>query len=55
MWTTEHRKTDVRDPKGHPSNLTDQEWAVLEPLIPSATPGGRPRKSDKRARRICET
>jgi transposase len=48
MWTTEHRKTYVRDPKGYPSNLTDQEWAVLEPLIPAATPGGRPRKTDMR-------
>ena len=27
----------------YPSDLTDQEWTILEPLIPSAKPGGRPR------------
>jgi putative transposase len=25
------------------------EWARLEPLIPKASPGGRPRKTDMRA------
>ena len=35
---------------GHfPSDLTDAVWARLEPLIPSAKPGGRPRKTDMRA------
>ena len=28
----------------YPSDVTDQEWAILEPLIPKAKPGGRPRK-----------
>lgn len=28
----------------YPSDLTDAEWAILEPLIPAAKPGGRPRK-----------
>ncbi|MGL4441045.1 MAG: IS5/IS1182 family transposase, partial [Bosea sp. (in: a-proteobacteria)] len=36
MWTAEHRKTYVRGTTSYPSNLTDEEWAVLEPLIPSA-------------------
>jgi transposase len=27
----------------------DAEWARLEPLIPKASPGGRPRKTDMRA------
>jgi transposase len=31
-----------------PSDLTDQEWAILEPLIPKAKPGGRPRTVDMR-------
>jgi putative transposase len=48
MWTAEHRKTYVRGTTSYPSNLTDEEWAVLSPLIPSATPGGRPRKTDMR-------
>jgi transposase len=32
----------------YPSDLTDQEWAILEPLIPPAKPGGRPRTVDIR-------
>ena len=32
-----------------PSDLRDAEWARLEPLIPRASPGGRPRKTDMRA------
>ena len=31
------------------SDLTDAQWAVLAPLIPSPKPGGRPRRSDMRA------
>jgi putative transposase len=30
--------------KPYPSDLTDEQWAVLEPQIPDARPGGRPRK-----------
>ena len=30
-------------------DLTDAQWAHLEPLIPPADPGGRPRKTDMRA------
>jgi putative transposase len=32
----------------YPSDLTDDQWAVLEPLVPPARPGGRPRKHDMR-------
>ena len=32
----------------YPSDLTDEQWAVLQPLIPPARPGGRPRKTDLR-------
>lgn len=32
----------------YPSDLTDSQWAVVAPMIPDATPGGRPRKADKR-------
>jgi transposase len=49
MWTEEHRATYRREGGGFPSNLTDPEWQRLEPLIPPATPGGRPRKTDMRA------
>jgi putative transposase len=34
--------------KPYPSDLTDQQWALLEPLIPPERPGGRPRKTDMR-------
>src|SRR4029450_11528422 len=30
----------------YPSDLTDEQWALLAPLIPPARPGGRPRKTD---------
>lgn len=33
----------------YPSDLTDSEWAMLEPLIPPEKPGGRPRAVDMRA------
>ncbi len=35
--------------QGYQSSLTDQEWAILSPLIPPAKPGGRPRTVDMRA------
>ncbi len=38
--------------KPYPTDLTDSQWAILEPLIPDAKPGGRPRKAYKR--RIVE-
>src|SRR5437763_14753068 len=28
----------------YPSDLSDAEWVIVEPLIPAARPGGRPRK-----------
>jgi putative transposase len=34
--------------KPYPSDLTDAQWAILEPLIPPARAGGRPRKTDIR-------
>src|SRR5712692_8801682 len=49
MWTEEHRRTYRREGEGYPSDLRDAEWAQLEPLIPKASPGGRPRKTDMRA------
>jgi putative transposase len=34
--------------KPYPSDLTDAQWRVIEPLLPAAKPGGRPRKVDLR-------
>jgi putative transposase len=30
------------------TDLSDDEWALLRPLLPLAKPGGRPRSSDLR-------
>jgi|SRR5215203_4206486 len=29
--------------RSYPSDLTEAQWRVLEPLLPAAKPGGRPR------------
>ena len=34
--------------KSYRSDLTDAQWAILEPLLPPAKPGGRPRTIDLR-------
>ena len=41
MWTTENRARYTRDRLRYPSDLTDEEWTVIEPLIPPAKHGGR--------------
>jgi transposase len=49
MWTNENRAKYNRDHLRYPSDLTDDEWAVIEPLIPPARRGGRKRTTDMRA------
>ncbi len=34
--------------KPYPTDLTDAQWRLIEPLLPPAKPGGRPRKTDLR-------
>ena len=34
--------------ESYPSDLTDAQWEELEPLLPLAKPGGRPRTVDMR-------
>src|SRR5436190_2601780 len=34
--------------KPYPSDLTDEQWHLIEPLIPPPLPGGRPRTADMR-------
>ena len=48
MWSEQHRKAYARVGERYPSDVTDDEWARLEPLIPPAKPGGRPRETDMR-------
>jgi transposase len=40
MWTVENRARYNRDRLRYPSDLTDEEWALIEPLIPPGKPGG---------------
>jgi transposase len=40
MWTAENRARFNRDKLRYPSDLTDEEWALVEPLIPPGKPGG---------------
>ncbi len=44
MWTTENRPRYNRDKLRYPSDLSDEEWALIEPLIPPAKRGGRKRE-----------
>jgi transposase len=44
MWTNENRATYNRDHLRYPSDVTDEEWAYVEPLIPKAKGGGRKRE-----------
>ena len=48
MWTTENRPRYDRDKLRYPSDLTDQEWSHVEPLIPPAKHGGRYREVNVR-------
>jgi putative transposase len=34
--------------KPYPSDLTDDQWWLIAPLLPEAKPGGRPRDVDLR-------
>jgi putative transposase len=34
--------------KAYPSDLTDEQWELIEELIPAALPGGRPRATEMR-------
>ena len=47
-WTDITRDDYKRDYVRYPSDLTDREWALIEPMLPPAKPGGRPRSTDLR-------
>jgi transposase len=44
MWTDENRGRYDRSKLRYPSDLTDPEWSLIEPLIPPAKPGGNKRE-----------
>ena len=43
MWTVENRGRDNRDSLRYPSDVTEEEWGEIVPLIPPARRGGRKR------------
>ena len=42
------RKDYKRNDKRYESNVTDKEWAIIEPMLPEQGPMGRPRQTDLR-------
>ena len=48
IWSSENRCRYDRSALRYPSDLTDEEWALIEPLIPPAKKGGAKRTVDLR-------
>ena len=48
MWTKENRGRFDRSQQRYPSDLTAEEWRLVEPLIPPAKCGGGNRRIDMR-------
>lgn len=51
MWTAENRKYyagKARQKKRYPTDVSDEEWVKIAPLMPNAARTGRPRKVDLR-------
>ena len=49
MWTKITRPKYERGERRYASDLTDAEWALIEPLMPASRALGRPRETDFRA------
>ena len=49
MWQSAHRKTADRRGLRYPSDLTDDEWDLIGPMIPPEKRGGRHRTTSVRA------
>src|SRR4051794_34289624 len=49
MWTLENRPRYDRSKLRYPSDLNDEEWALIGPLIPPAKRGGNKRTVEVRA------
>ena len=47
-WTETARREYRRDCPRYASDLTDREWALIEPFMPAPQRIGRPRKTDLR-------
>jgi transposase len=44
MWTPATRWQYSRDSLGYETDVTDAEWALIEPLLPEPHARGRPRR-----------
>ena len=49
MWTEITRRKYERDGWRYASDVTDAEWALMEPYMPATKPLGRPRETALRA------
>ena len=47
-WNRTTRKDYKRNTKRYESDVTDQEWAIIEPMLPEHGRTGRPRQTDLR-------
>ncbi len=54
MWKPEHRVAADRSRLRYPSDLTDAEWPIVQPLIPPARHGGPKRSVDVREKGVAE-
>lgn len=48
MWTDENRRRYDRSKLRYPSDLTEEEWALVAPLLPPAKRGGNKRTVNER-------
>ena len=48
MWTNDNRARYDRSKLRYPSDMTDEEWSQIAPLIPPAKRGGNKRTDDVR-------
>ena len=49
MWTEITRRKYEREGQRYASDLTDAEWALIEPHMPAVKPLGRPRETELRS------
>ncbi|WP_420012720.1 IS5 family transposase [Tateyamaria sp.] len=47
-WDDVARAQHTRKTDRYPSDMSDDEWSLLEPMVPAARSGGRPRTTDMR-------
>lgn len=52
MWTSEqrarHKRATSKARQGYPTDISDREWKLVDPLLPGAAHTGRPRKTELR-------